>query len=90
MLPDIGEILAVCAAAAPVTVLTNGMLFGGRVGSKRCARCRASASACRLVSTVRRRSATKAVERERGHVPGRESSGPAPKNPGTIGGDRVN
>jgi organic radical activating enzyme len=30
MLPDIGEILAVCAAAAPVTVLTNGMLFAGR------------------------------------------------------------
>ena len=29
MLPDIGEILAVCAAAAPVTVLTNGMLFAG-------------------------------------------------------------
>jgi pyruvate-formate lyase-activating enzyme len=30
MLPDIGEIIAVCSAAAPVTVLTNGMLFGGR------------------------------------------------------------
>src|SRR5258708_10428944 len=30
MLPDIGEILAACAAAAPVTVLTNGMLFAGR------------------------------------------------------------
>ena len=30
MLPDIGEIIAVCAAAAPVTVLTNGMLFAGR------------------------------------------------------------
>src|SRR6266852_4523154 len=29
MLPDIGEILAACAAAAPITVLTNGMLFGG-------------------------------------------------------------
>ena len=29
MLPDIGEILAVCAAAAPTTVLTNGMLFAG-------------------------------------------------------------
>src|ERR1700676_5127973 len=29
MLPDIGEILAACAGAAPVTVLTNGMLFGG-------------------------------------------------------------
>jgi pyruvate-formate lyase-activating enzyme len=29
MLPDIGEILAACAVAAPVTVLTNGMLFGG-------------------------------------------------------------
>jgi molybdenum cofactor biosynthesis enzyme MoaA len=29
MLPDIGEILAACAAAAPVTVLTNGMLFAG-------------------------------------------------------------
>jgi pyruvate-formate lyase-activating enzyme len=27
MLPDIGEILAACAAAAPITVLTNGMLF---------------------------------------------------------------
>src|SRR3984893_17912504 len=30
MLPDIGEILAACAAAAPITVLTNGMLFAGR------------------------------------------------------------
>jgi pyruvate-formate lyase-activating enzyme len=27
MLPEIGEILAACAAAAPTTVLTNGMLF---------------------------------------------------------------
>jgi pyruvate-formate lyase-activating enzyme/TusA-related sulfurtransferase len=30
MLPDIGEILAVCVAAAPTIVLTNGMLFAGR------------------------------------------------------------
>jgi sulfatase maturation enzyme AslB (radical SAM superfamily) len=30
MLPDIGEIIATCAAAAPTTVLTNGMLFAGR------------------------------------------------------------
>jgi pyruvate-formate lyase-activating enzyme len=30
MLPDIGLIVAACAAVAPVTVLTNGMLFGGR------------------------------------------------------------
>jgi len=30
MLPEIGEILTVCAAAAPTTVLTNGMLFAGR------------------------------------------------------------
>jgi pyruvate-formate lyase-activating enzyme len=30
MLPDIGDIIAACAAVAPVTVLTNGMLFGGR------------------------------------------------------------
>src|SRR5579864_8941840 len=30
MLPDIGEILAACAATAPTTVLTNGMLFTGR------------------------------------------------------------
>ena len=30
MLPDIGEILIACATAAPVTVLTNGMLFSGR------------------------------------------------------------
>jgi len=29
ILPNIGEILATCAAAAPVTVLTNGMLFVG-------------------------------------------------------------
>jgi pyruvate-formate lyase-activating enzyme len=29
MLPDIGEILGACAAAAPTTVLTNGMLFSG-------------------------------------------------------------
>ncbi|WP_256378815.1 radical SAM protein [Bradyrhizobium sp. Ai1a-2] len=29
MLPSIGEILAACAAAAPTTVLTNGMLFAG-------------------------------------------------------------
>jgi uncharacterized Fe-S cluster-containing radical SAM superfamily protein len=30
LLEDIGEILLSCAAAAPTTVLTNGMLFGGR------------------------------------------------------------
>ena len=30
MLADIGDILAACAAAAPTTVLTNGMLFAGR------------------------------------------------------------
>jgi pyruvate-formate lyase-activating enzyme/TusA-related sulfurtransferase len=30
LLEDIGEILAACAAAAPTTVLTNGMLFAGR------------------------------------------------------------
>ena len=29
LLPDIGEILEACAATAPVTVLTNGMLFSG-------------------------------------------------------------
>jgi len=30
LLPDIGEILTACAAAAPTTVLTNGMLFAGQ------------------------------------------------------------
>src|SRR6202795_30622 len=30
LLEDIGEILLSCAAAAPTTVLTNGMLFRGR------------------------------------------------------------
>jgi sulfatase maturation enzyme AslB (radical SAM superfamily) len=30
LLPDIGGILAACAAATPTTVLTNGMLFAGR------------------------------------------------------------
>jgi molybdenum cofactor biosynthesis enzyme MoaA len=30
LLDDIGEILLSCAAAAPTTVLTNGMLFAGR------------------------------------------------------------
>jgi MoaA/NifB/PqqE/SkfB family radical SAM enzyme len=30
LLEDIGEILACCAAVAPTTVLTNGMLFAGR------------------------------------------------------------
>ena len=30
LLEDIGEILVFCAAAAPTTVLTNGMLFTGR------------------------------------------------------------
>ena len=30
LLKDIGEILISCAAAAPTTVLTNGMLFAGR------------------------------------------------------------
>jgi len=30
LLEDIGEILACCAAAAPTTVLTNGMLFTGK------------------------------------------------------------
>jgi pyruvate-formate lyase-activating enzyme len=29
MLPDIGQIITACAAAAPTTVLTNGMLFAG-------------------------------------------------------------
>jgi MoaA/NifB/PqqE/SkfB family radical SAM enzyme len=32
LLPDIGEILSACAAAASTTVLTNGMLFTGRRG----------------------------------------------------------
>jgi pyruvate-formate lyase-activating enzyme len=32
LLEDIGEILLACAAAAPTTVLTNGMLFTGRRG----------------------------------------------------------
>src|SRR5260370_3205171 len=31
LLEDIGEILVACAAAAPTTVLTNGMLFTGRL-----------------------------------------------------------
>jgi pyruvate-formate lyase-activating enzyme len=30
LLPDIHEVLTACAAAAPTTVLTNGMLFTGR------------------------------------------------------------
>jgi MoaA/NifB/PqqE/SkfB family radical SAM enzyme len=30
LLPDIGEILAACAATAATTVLTNGMLLAGR------------------------------------------------------------
>lgn len=30
LLADIGDILAACAAAAPTTVLTNGMLFSGK------------------------------------------------------------
>jgi organic radical activating enzyme len=30
LLADIGDILAACAATAPTTVLTNGMLFAGR------------------------------------------------------------
>lgn len=30
LLPDIGQILAACSAAAATTVLTNGMLFAGR------------------------------------------------------------
>src|SRR4029077_1799503 len=30
ILADIGEIITACAAAAPTTVLTNGMLFAGR------------------------------------------------------------
>ena len=30
VLPDIGEIVAACAAAFPTTLLTNGMLFTGR------------------------------------------------------------
>ena len=36
LLADVGDILAVCAAAAPTTVLTNGTLFAGRrLGSLR-------------------------------------------------------
>src|SRR3984957_6271266 len=30
LLPDIGDVLASCIAAAPTTVLTNGILIGGR------------------------------------------------------------
>ena len=30
LLPDIADIVLACAEAAPVTLLTNGMLFGGR------------------------------------------------------------
>ena len=30
LLPDIGEIVTACAAVAPTTVLTNGMLFAGQ------------------------------------------------------------
>ena len=42
LLDDIGDILAACAAAAPTTVLTNGMLLVGG-GLKRCERYRAIA-----------------------------------------------
>ena len=34
LLEDIGDILLSCAAAAPTTVLTNGMLFAGRRARK--------------------------------------------------------
>jgi uncharacterized radical SAM superfamily Fe-S cluster-containing enzyme len=34
LLEDIGEILVSCAAAAPTTVLTNGMLFAGQRAEK--------------------------------------------------------
>jgi pyruvate-formate lyase-activating enzyme len=30
LLPDLGDVVAACATAAPTTVLTNGMLFRGR------------------------------------------------------------
>jgi pyruvate-formate lyase-activating enzyme/TusA-related sulfurtransferase len=37
LLEDIGDILLSCAAAAPTTVLTNGMLFTGRRAESLCA-----------------------------------------------------
>src|SRR2546423_3674850 len=40
LLEDIGDILASCAAAAPTTVLTNGMLFTGRRAESLRALCR--------------------------------------------------
>jgi hypothetical protein len=82
MLPDIGEILAACAAAAPITVLTNGMLFAGsRLETLRSLQ--RERVTFRLASTVRRRSATKAiVEKGHGHAPGKESGGPALKDSG--------
>ena len=77
MLPDIGEIIASCAAAAPTTVLTNGMLFSG----KRLETLRAlprERVTCRSASTAPRPSATKAiVARGHGHARGRESRGHA-------------
>jgi len=82
MLPDIGKILASCAAAAPTTVLTNGMLFAGRRLETFALVAARGASPCRLASTVRRRSATTTIAAKgHGHAPGREiERGPAPKD----------
>ena len=52
LLENISEILACCAAAAPTTVLTNGMLFAGRDAWKAWKRCPAIESSCKSAWTA--------------------------------------
>jgi hypothetical protein len=67
LLANIGEILAACAAAAPTTVLTNGMLFTAG-GLRVCVRCRVIESSCRSVWTAARPTGTTSTA---GQAPGR-------------------
>ena len=78
MLPDIGEILLACAAAAPTTVLTNGMLFSAAARNAALAAARALTLQISLDSPTPS-DTTAIAERAPGRAPGRASSAPAPK-----------
>ena len=60
LLEDIGDILLSCAAAAPTTVLTNGMLFAGR-RAEACNRCPAIELSCKSAWTALRQNCTTSI-----------------------------
>jgi organic radical activating enzyme/TusA-related sulfurtransferase len=70
LLEDIDEILIACAAAAPTTVLTNGMLFTG-AAQRAWVLCPVIGSSCKSVWTVRHQKDTTSIadsEHGREHV----------------------